>query len=295
MKKINLIIPILFLFTSCDKIKTLSGKEEVVEDTPKPLARVKEIYLYPEDINGLIPRELDSLDSATRAEQIIKGWIKKQVVISEVQSRLDVDEDEMARKLLDYKYALMIHEFEKQYVNQELNKEVNSLEIEQYYNDNLDNFKLNQRIIKGLFIQIPKQAPNLRKFRRLLNSQRPQDREELRSYCYSYATKAHLGDSSWVYLEQMIVNTPLQDEANRQNFMRNNRLIEMSDEENNNLYFLKIVEYRLVNDISPLDFVWEEIEKIILNKRKVKLVNELENDIYERAERNRDFDYYSIQ
>jgi hypothetical protein len=42
------------------------------------------------------------------------------------------------------------------------------------------------------------------------------------------------------------------------------------------LYFLKINQYRIQNDTSPLEFVRDDIQKIILNKRKVTLAKTLE-------------------
>lgn len=278
---------------SCEfvKDKLNINKEAETENQSEPIARVKDIYLYPEDFKGVIPKDIGANDSAQRMDQMVRSWVKKQLVISEAQARLNLDEAELERRLLDYRYALMIHEFEKQYVNRELEKEVSAEEVKTYYKENIDNFKLNKDIVKALFVQLPKGAPNLNKFRNLIKSNNPKDRDELKSYCHRYATKAHLGDSSWVYFEQIAVNTPIQEEAQNNDFLKNNKFAEFEDEET--LYFLKISEYRLINDISPLDFVWEEIEKIILNKRKVKLVNELENNIYEKAEKKGDFEIYS--
>ena len=58
------------------------------------------------------------------------------------------------------------------------------------------------------------------------------------------------------------------------------------------LYFLKIQEYKISEEASPLEFVQEEIRNIILNKRKVALAKGLENDIYERAKENEDYKIY---
>lgn len=284
------ILLIILPLTSCDLIKFKDNSNVDTAIDQKPMARVRDIYLYPYDLAGVISKDVSPEDSAERMNQLINSWIRKQLVISEATSLLSLNEAELERKLLDYKYALMKHEFEEQYVNRELDKNVSPEEINQYYKENADNFRLNQNIIRGMFVQLPKGAPRLREFKKLLNSNDPKSTDELVSYCHSYATKAHLGDSSWVYFEQMIVNTPYQDIVNKKDFLEKNRFVEREDE--GHLYFLKIREYRVVNQISPVEFVWEEIEKIILNKRKIKLVNELENEIFERAKKNSDFEIY---
>ncbi len=291
MRRNNLIVlsVLLITFSACDLIKM---KEDAVdENKQQPLARVNSIYLYPEDVTGLISADLSPEDSANRMTQMINSWIRKQLVISEANSRLSLDEAELERRLLDYKYALMIHEFEEQYVNRELNKSISPAEINKYYNDHIDNFRLNQNIVKGIFVQLPKGAPNINTFKRLLNSNDAKRHEELVSYCHSYSKKAHLGDSSWVYFEQLVVGTPLQEIEDKGDFLKRYKYFEKEDDDNR--YYLKIMEYRLINEISPIEFVWDEIEKIILNKRKVKLVGDLEDEIYERAENNNDFEIYS--
>ena len=261
------------------------------EKESEPIARVRDIYLYPEDLAGVIPHDISPEDSLSRMTQMVNSWIRKQLVISEANTRLSLDEAELERRLLDYKYALMIHEFEEQYVNRELDKKVSAEEINKYYDEHIDNFHLNQNIIKGIFVQLPKNAPNIRSFVRLLNSNDVSKHEELVSYCHSYSKRAYLGDSSWVYFEQLVVNSPLNDISDKSNFLRRNKYYETEDGDNK--YYLKVLDYRLVNEISPVEFVWEEIEKIILNKRKVKLVDELEDEIYDRAIKNKDIEIYT--
>lgn len=290
LKRNNILLLLTFFLISCDLITIKDGKNDEQGTRQKPIARVKDIYLYPTDLQGAISENLSPEDSINRAKQLINNWIRKQLVIAEANSRLNLDEAELERRLLDYRYALMIHKFEEQYVKSELNKEVSPEEINTYYNENIDNFRLNQNILRGIFVQLPKGAPKINDFKNLINSRDPKKQEDLISYCHRYATKAHLSDLTWVHFEQIIVNTPFQDIENKQDFLQRNKFVEREDSEN--MYFLKILEYRIINQISPVEFVWEEIEKIILNKRKVKLVNELENEIYERAKRNSDFTIY---
>jgi len=196
----------------------------------------------------------------------------------------------LERRVLDYRYALMMHEFEKYTIARNIDTNISEEEIEAYYNENIDNFELKQNIIRGYFIQLSKDAPKLGRFRYLLRSNQPQDNEELKSYAYSYGTKVHLDDSIWVNFEDVINNTPLMDIPNKTDFLRRNKYYEIPDD--NFIYFLKISEYKIQSDTSPLEFVRDDIQKIILNKRKVKLAKQLEEDIYEKAVENEDFKIY---
>ena len=73
----------------------------------------------------------------------------------------------------------------------------------------------------------------------------------------------------------------------------NNKYYETNDE--TYFYALKIFDYKISNEIAPLEWVREDIKKIIINKRKVALSKELEDKIYERAEKNNDFEIYQTK
>jgi hypothetical protein len=279
---------VLFL-SSCEFLKFKNTRSNQDGGNENAIARVNELFLYPKDLEGIVP-DGDAADSAGLIEQHIKSWIKKQLLISEAQQQLNFDEVEIERKVLDYRYALMMHEFEKIYVNNTLNTQVSQEEVQEYYQENLDNFELDQNIIRGIFVQLPKGSPKLARFRSLLRSQREGDFEELKTYCYSYARKAHLEDSVWVFFSDLTSYTPLQDISDEKSFLRNNKFVETSDKEN--MYFFRIDDYKLQTETSPLEFVDDEIRKIIIHRRKVKLAKDLEDQIYDRAIENDDFEIY---
>ena len=58
------------------------------------------------------------------------------------------------------------------------------------------------------------------------------------------------------------------------------------------LYYLKIDAYKISDNVSPLEFVKEDIKNIILNKRKVELARKLEEEVYENAAKRKDFEVF---
>lgn len=281
----------LFSFASCDLLqfkKDINGDED---ESAKPLASVGDIFLYPRDVAGIVPQGASKTDSIDLVERHINGWIKKQLLILEAQKQLAFDEVELERRVLDYRYALMMHEFEKYNIARNIDTNISEEEIQQYYEDNLQNFELKQNIIRGYFIQLTKDAPKLQRFRYLLRSNNEKDVEELKSYAYSYGVKVHLDDSIWVNFEDVINNSPLMDIPNKTDFLQRHKVYETPGD--NFLYFLKVAQYRIQSDTSPLEFVRDDIQKIIINKRKVALAKKLEEDIYKNAVENEDFKIYS--
>ncbi len=264
-----------------------------VAETNRPIARVKDIYLYPQNLKGIVQSGMSREDSISMIQRYVKSWIRKQLLIAKAQQNIDFDEMEIERKVLDYRYALMMHEFEKIYVNNKLDTHISNEEIRRYYEKNQDNFELDQNILRGIFVKLPKGAPKVTRFRYLLRSNRAEDFEELKSYCYSFASKAHLEDSTWVYFTDLYTYMPPQHITDEQNFLKTHKFYESSDD--NYMYFLKIEGYKLRTDTSPLEFVEDEIRKIILHKRKVKLAKELESNIYDEAVKNQDFEIYNYE
>ncbi len=292
--KINIyILIILLIFSSCDIINFKENESGLTFNDNmliRPIARAHDQFLYLNDLEGLIPSDISKADSSNLVRRYIKSWINKQLVISEASDKLNLDEAEIERKVLDYQYALMIHEYQKLYITDKLDQSVTMEEIESYYHENKENFQLRQNIIKCRFVRLANEAPKLNIFKRLFKSEDDKQLEELRSYCYQYATTFHL-DSTWVNFDEVIENTPMVTIDNKIQFLRQNTYYETDDDDY--LYFLKITDYKISDEISPIDWVYDDIEKIIINKRKVKLAKELEEGIYERAVQNSDFEVFN--
>ncbi len=277
------------LISGCDLFQIKEKQSDATLQTP-PIARVYDKFLYPEDLEGLTSEAINNSDSSDIAERYIQSWIKKQLLIDEASSMIDFDEAEISRKILDYRYALMVHEFKQYHINNQLKTNVSEDEIQTYYQANQDNFELKQNIIRGIFIKLPKEAPKINTVGKLIRSQKPKDKEELASYCFQFATYYTLEDTVWLNFEELIQSTPLASIPNQEQYLKNNRYVETNDQ--NFQYFLYIDEYKIADQISPLEFVRDNIEEIIVNKRKIALANQLETDIYSEAQRNNDFEIY---
>ena len=275
---------------SCDLIKMKEDPEQN-ESLSDPIARVHDQYLYPEDVEGIAPVGMSKEDSAERVQRFVNNWIHKQLLIQEAATKIEFDEADIERKILDYRYSLMGYEYQSYYVNKNLNTTVSEDEVAKYYEENIDNFILKQNIVRGKFIKVPKGAPKTKRIKALLMSEKESDIEELNSYCLSFATQYQLDDSVWMVFDEVIKNSPLAEIPNKVQFLKDQKFVESSDDQS--LYFFKIEEYRISDNVSPLEFVKEDIKNIIINKRKVELAQQLEEDVYERATKDKSFEIYN--
>ena len=288
---------LLLIFSSCENVSDfliVKQKAETAEgEKLEPLARVGEQYLYDRDVEGIVAEDVSQADSADIIDRYIESWIKKQLIIDEATEQIQLNEAELERKVLDYRYALIAYEFRKYYVNQQLEKKVTEEEIKAYYEEHQDDFELKQNIIKGYFAKIPKEAPRSDVIRRLFSGLlNDRNKDEIKSYCVSFATQYSLDDSVWLNFDEVIQNTPLINNANRVGLLQNNKFVQSSDE--THMYLLRLLDYKIVDQISPLEFVRDDIINIIVNKRKIELTEKLEEQIYEKAERDNAFEIYQV-
>lgn len=280
------------LLVSCDLIKMKENPGISNQSTEEvAIARVHNLFLYPSDLEGVIPKGSTAADSANIVERYIKSWVRKQLLMHEAASNINFDEAEIERKIMDYRYALMAYEFEKLYVNRELDTEISEEEIRKYYDENIDNFQLKQNIVRAHFVKLPKNAPKLARFRKLWVSTKEKEIEELRSYIYRFALASSMDESSWFNFEDVVRNSPYISVPNKVQFLKANSQSESEDEEF--IYFLKIFEYKIVDEIPPMDFVRDQIQSVILNKRRVALSQQLEQKVFDKALRNKDFEIFN--
>lgn len=281
---ISLMTLVCFFVMSCNR-------ETAPEDVSKGkvIATVYKYNLYEGDLDGVIPPGLSTEDSTRRAENFINSWVREMLLLSKAESNLPAQDKEMEKKLADYKNSLIIYAYETELVHQKLDTIVSDDEIETYYNEHPNDFQLRDNIVKVIYVKVDKKAPNIPKLKNWVKSEKPADREELDKYCRQFATNYYLDDNSWLFFDDLLKEVPIQT-YNRELFLQNNRFVEVAD--SSHLYFLNIKGFMTRNSQSPLSFEKENIRNIIVNKRKLELIDKMHDDLYKEAVTNNSIKIY---
>lgn len=275
---------VCFFLAACEQ-------EQATEETDKGkiIATVYSYNLYESDLAGVVPAGLTAEDSTRRAENFINTWVREMLLLSKAESNLPANDPEMEKKLRDYKNSLIIYAYETEIVQQKLDTVVTDEEIEQYYNDHSNDFQLRDNIVKVVYVKVDQKAPNIPKLKTWLKSDKPADREELEKYCLQYATNYYLDDNSWLLFDDLLKEVPIET-YNRELFLQNNRFVELSD--STHFYFVNIKGFMTRNSQSPLSFETENIRSIILNQRKLDLIETMHDDLYNEAVENNSITIY---
>lgn len=268
-----------------------SCRREEEEGRGRRIARVFDSYLYEKDIAGIYGSELSPEDSAMVRKAFIDKWIEDQLLASNAEKNLPSSAlDEVDRQVAEYRNSLMAYYFEKEYAAQHLDTLVSEDEIRNYYEENKSNFLLTDNIIRVSFVKLRPNAPNIRLVKEYLQSDNAQDIERLRDYCQRHAENFYVDNESWILFDDLLRVVPIQT-YNQEAFLQNNRFIEF--DEAGFKYLVHIKGFRIKASVSPLNFETSNIHSLILNKRKLEVVERLRSDILKKGVQEKTFEVFA--
>lgn len=253
------------------------------------VAKVFDDYLYLSELEEIIPKGLSLEDSLLVTRDHIDKWIRNRLLLNQAQLNLSEEAQNVERQIEDYRTSLLIFKYEQSYISQKLDTMITDEEIEEYYNNYSSNFILNNHLLKGIFMKIPRSAPQSYKARNWYRSEKPEDLKELEEYCFNNATIFDYFDEDWTYLNEILSKMP-KIYTRAETILSRYKFYELND--STYRYFLKISDYRLEGAVTPLEIVKEDIASILLNKRKIQLIQKLESNIYNDALNRENFVVY---
>jgi len=253
------------------------------------LARAYNEYLYESDLAGVVPPGSSSSDSTSLARNFIDTWIRQKLIIHQAENNLTSQQMDFAQQLENYKNSLIIFEYENELVKQKLDTIVSDEEIEAYYTANQQNFLLKENIIQIRYVKLPKNSPNINQIKKLLASDDSEQKTKLSELAEKYSDDYFLDDQNWLIFNNVMNQIPIKT-YNQEEFLRNHREVEVQDSVYH--YIVRFKDFKIKESISPLSFEKDRIKNIILNKRKIDLINKMHQDIYEQSVKKNDFEVY---
>ena len=273
---------VLFLFLSLKSCTWINNKNNIEENI---LARVGNNKLYHSDIVYL-PILGDSSEFYSNQISI---WIKRQLILSSAFQNVEV-KNKIDRQVNKYREDLILFEFEKYLFSTTIKNPVSYGDIVTYYEENKNDFILPFNLVKALYAKIPLQAPSINEFKSDFIRYPLSDTSEIRSYCFQFAEKSFLEDSTWIKFDEIIINTPFPRDIDKTSFLKTRKFYEIKEEKF--IHFIKILDKKLIGDYSPLSFEVDIINTILLNKRKQELFDNLRDSIFINSIEGVDYEIY---
>jgi len=259
-------------------------------DEDGPIARVGESYLYKEDIPPLLYEGITKGDSTTIVTNFINNWASKQLLLS--KAKINLPEEEIAEYdalVADYQTDLYTRAYKDALVRQAADSMVTETQMKRFYEQEKENFRLQERIVKLRFVELPKRFLNKDEVIKRLQRFREDDVTYLDSIGVQFK-KLNFNDSIWISASRVISEIPPLTSENQDKYLKKSQFFELEDALG--VYLVKVTGVLQINDVAPLSFIEPTIKQVLLNRRKLNYIRLLETEVIDEAIKKNEFEVY---
>lgn len=282
MKLFGSVFSVLLLFASCNK--------ENNKNEGDAIARVNNEYLYPSDLENLVPSGTSKKDSIAIVNDFIKRWATQQLLMNNANKNIGKSKQiELDELINQYKIDLYSKAYLEQLVITKIDTVITKEEIEKYYNTNKNNFKANSPLVKLRYINLVKGNNKLANISAKFSSFKSKDKKELKSLAIQFKDYA-FNDSIWVDIDQVYERLPFVNQDNMAKFIDEGIFYQYAD--STSIWLVKVRDMVQKNEVVPFSYISPTIKQIILNKRKTDLINKIQTEITNDAIKDNDFEIF---
>ena len=283
MKQALYTLVLCLLLSSCDFFKKTDNRE--------PIAKVNTSYLYKEDVEDVVPEGASKEDSTLMVNAYINRWARQLLLMDGALVNLSEDkQNEFSRLVEQYKNDLYTKAYLEGLVKKNIDTVVYQNEAKVFYEANKESFKLNDDLMQFRYVSLPLNPINLDTIKARFMRFKAKDKRYLDSISVQFKSYS-LNDSIWIKYSQVAEKIPIITMENKNQLLKKTNFLQLKD--SLNLYLMQVNDVRVQNDYAPLEYVNRSIQQIVINKRKLELIKQLENDITKDAIKNKQFQIYN--
>lgn len=258
----------------------LSACGNVEEDEQDVVAKVFDERLTRNDLIAKLPPAYSLEDSTRLAEGVISAWIAEKALLRTAEDNLSDEQKNVQKQLTEYRNSLIVYNYERAFIRQKMDTNITEAELRNYFEANQDNFRLKRYIAKVRFVKLSVDAPKQKDIEEWLRSEDEEDIDALYEYSRKYAENFYVNNGLWLYVDDLSREVPL-PVNDIENLLKNNKFITL--EQDGYRYFVYIHDYRLKGDLSPLPLERKRVRDLILNRRKVELIDQMREDVVKQG------------
>jgi len=284
LKLLNIVSALLICMVCGVSCQWIGGKAP--ED--KVLVKANNKMLYLSELDGMFPDGTSSSDSALIISAYAERWIREALLLHEAERNIpsDLNIDKLVR---DYRASLIRNNYEKILVEELLDSIITQDELHDFYEKNKEQYQLETPIVRCYLVKVPLPVPEAGQLRDLWSgSDNKKNFSALVDYCNSHADAHLLDKATWYSVEDIAEQLPkgtltADNISAKLDFIQRDERFE---------YLFKVFEVKNRKDIAPLAYIEEQARKYILHQRKIKLLEQKKEEMYERALRRGNVQVY---
>lgn len=239
-------------------------------------------YLYRSTLDSLTVG-LSSEDSLRMVQQYISQWTKDVLEYDKAKARTKSDLEKLVE---EYRRALYVQAYEQQLIERHMPKAVPDSVVAQVYEQMPNRFLLDESIVKGILVVVPKDARDIAKLRGWMAKEKL---DEIEKYAYQNASGYELFADKWLTTTDLLAHIPA-ERAEMENMLKAKNQIEVTD--SLKTYVLQVTEKHLRGEQMPMEYARPEIEKIVLYERQVDFLNKEREKLYNEAIQDQKIKFY---
>ncbi len=256
----------------------------------KIIARIGDEVLYLSDISSDL-KNVTGSDSLIKSKNLIENWARKKLLFEKSKLNLSLrTQEELDVLVNNYRYDLFAASYKELILKNQIDTIVDFKEIKDYYDQNINNFKLNEDIFKVRYLLIPIENKNLNYIKKKLVRFEKEDLFFLDSLSYQY-TEYNFNDSTWINKNEFINSLKIEKEFNFKNVNLAKKFFQFKN--SNDIFMIYIEDHFKVSEIPPFDYVFMTIKNIVFNKRKINFIKDFEKEILQDAIQENRFEIYN--
>ena len=261
---------------------------ELVDKDDVRLARVYKHHLMASDLEGMFADSPTPQDSILMANAFTENWVRETLLMQEAEKNIpkDLDINELVR---DYRSSLVKHNYEKLIIELQLDSVITQAQIQQYYDEHKEQYTLEAPLLQLMYLKIPKTGDNLDQVQQWWNEHDDSlNFKKLLDYSNRYADYFILDKSNWVTYNEIKPQLPTNwTEAS----LTRGKNMKTSDADH--LQLIKVNDRLEKGANAPVAAVSAQAKKFILHKRKIQLIEDKKEEMYEREMRLKNIEIYT--
>ena len=241
------------------------------------VARVGDEFLSVEEIQELIPKNLNKQDSIRIVNNVIEEWATSKLLIQNAIINLtEIEKSQIDNKSEKYRENLIISEYRNKISNNNPDTSASKDEIELFFSENSKNFKLFEEIIKGRYVKLNKNTFNINEIKRRFRRFDQSDKSFFDSISIQLLNY-YLNDSIWINKKLFFNKIPSLEYDQSLRISKNNLFYVQED--SLALYLIKINNYKKADDYAPLEYIYNRINEVIVSKKRIDYLNKIDKEL----------------
>lgn len=280
--KFLLVCLVLLGFSCSEDIQTNNGNFL--------LARVYNKSLYIKDLEGMFPPGTSAYDSSLITNAYTQRWVRDAVLLYEAENNLpkDLNIDRLVR---DYRSSLVRNNYEQVLLEQLMETEISKEELANFYDKNKIQYQLDNPIVKANVVVVPKIISVRDSLKYLWKNATDDNLARLKNICEEYELSHILDGSKWNEWENLAIYLPRN--IGFEAFSRKGKDFSIQDGEFD--VWVKILDSKKPQEIPPIEYVEEQLKRMLLLSRKTKLLEEKKEDMFDIAKRKGQIEIFYLK